>query len=519
MIDHNRPALDTERIKSRLRNELSIRPQHSEEIQQYVSDFSRNILLSGPAGSGKTTLAEDLMQELRDQYVVLPFSPLLYGGIQTPPAKILTNFLSDMLVSYNPANPRVKRMVTHLAAAAEKVLDGVPGITADLTGSGLKVSANAANVKSLLRGVYSHLLPAGKEIAKYVIEDLVCHPEGAPTMLSERIMTQPDHPLFLRILVWSLYSQIVDRQFALSQGVQQEKKLGVLVVVDDLDRCRPEQAMAIMDGLFRYFLFWGKGIAPPLRTAARHLIQQGTLPMQEKTVSSSCSSAPSLVPMNSLWLVDGSVMEQMFRKEYAGIPDFSIDTYLLQTFHARINMPLMTDTIQEVPILWKNKMLQSAPFKTRNNQDDLCRLLSRSLDYNMLKNIRLYSRLIDNCLLYWTQYCDKTSDALPNDDERVYEARAILLGLGFFEFRNQVVLHTAWWPPFVNSLNSASYTAMATASHHVFRFASDYNLLTLLSDLGAIRYQTDNHPHCWESIPAGQEHLCKMSIALLQHGF
>lgn len=395
-----------------------------------------NILLAGPWGSGKTQILEQLREEFqkcsgKDAPHVIWFSPwdtVADGDPRVAFVRVLRDELKQ-ISSRKITDSGLRKRVTRLLHAFSAIVDS-PSFQ-----GGLAISLPIMGVVTPLAGGLAKLTAALLENAEASTDD-----ESA----IER----------MRIGVWQLLCDI-------ARGNNKER---ILLLVDDLDRARPNEAVAVLDTLYHLFM-----------------PQNGE---QEADW-----------PLTSVWAVNTSVLEEFLYREYRELPSFDPNAYLEKLFRQRINVPPLFHfgNREDGPVtLWEADLGPHCAHFSRLKTlvPELARALANEVNYAILGNLRLHARVRRDCIRFWCQ--DQEASAKQQDitlASLVREARLIVLVDAFPYFREQIAPFNGMWPHFLNQLNQRlTDRPMEWIANPLYRHVDSPDLATLLCDLGVLRY-------------------------------
>lgn len=408
---------------------------------------SDNILLAGPWGSGKTTLLAALHKDFaqNDSFHVLRFSPwdqLADGDARTG----FLRLLRDELKSAEQFDPGFKERLGNLLGVLDEVLnlDAVKGMVRFF----LPVVGNAVADGS--RG----MIKLTRALLKNKGLDPGDEAEATPKTLR-------------------------DKTRSLLEGIAKaNKKRKVLLLVDDLDRARPEAAVAILDSLY-------------------HLLMP--------------HDGDGDWPLVSVWAVNTVVLEEFLYREYRELPSFDPNAYLEKIFRQRVNVPPLLHATHnsESQQLW-GADIASANLASMPDHRELARALAEEVNYAILGNLRLHSRVRRDCLRLWSEECHAEHRAQKNtlsvQQELVREARLILIADAFPAFRAQIAPYNGMWPQFINRLNKRlNDHPTDMVSNPLYRHVDSPDLATILEDLKVLRYDQDRK--CYVLLKEGREAL------------
>lgn len=422
------------------------------EIATTLNDDNRNscnILLAGPWGSGKTTVLDALRDDeaLKDKFHILIFSPWETMGSADPVVgfrRFLAYHLEDVADNTKDGG-RKKRLIktvrllmgTHGEAIYNEVLNFVP-----------------------FGGVIKTMLP--------------------PSLLNELFglwkgdsggETEKKHE--------SEIDKARSIVFEILKDITPEGKR-TLLLVDDMDRCRPEQASAILDGLYHFFL------------------PQADMLSGDKDESSNSRDASSSSdnyetkeewPLDSVWAVNALILEELLYTQYINVPSFRVDAYVDKIFNFRINLPPLTSE-QEANEFWETLFVGAPP--------SCCKKASQSLgkymDYPILNNLRLFRSYLELChRVLEKPLCDclegggnrsECGQGCRCAEDLVDDLRILLLCRGFPGLRDHVLLNEALCVDFVNKMTMAWKEQVSYQSHPIYKMVHDHSLRTLMRDIG-----------------------------------
>ncbi|NBO67113.1 MAG: hypothetical protein EBU88_20095, partial [Acidobacteria bacterium] len=284
-----------------------------------------------------------------------------------------------------------------------------------------------------------------------------------------------------------------------------------LLVVEDLDRVRPDYAVALLEALYHLFLPWPHD-----------------------------NQADADLPLSSIWAVNMNMLEEYLYEHYRHQPSFDPTAYLTKIFHTRVNVPplFLRDGPDDASptCLWREtlgrvqkKQGLGAELFDNTKPERLADQFSRELNYAFMGNLRLHEAIRNKCLAYWSHDhsdCPPSRECRSNrilwdrvaQPQRFHEARLLTLVEAFPGFRETVVLPTGMWPEFVNRLNSRrQQVQLETTANPIYRHIDDPSLITLLLDLKVLVY--DQHADRYR--PNHEQCVCLRQdlMQLLDHGF
>ncbi|MEM7248470.1 MAG: P-loop NTPase fold protein [Acidobacteriota bacterium] len=400
---------------------------------------STNVLLAGPWGSGKTTLLGHLVEqpEIRDHFVLLTYSPWETLGTSEPRAGFLRYFSAVLEQAESQASAHDDGVVEKLKASAKTIAKACQPLAAKAVEAALTGGAPVPFLRALL----------SPEVIETLWTTWVPSEEG-PEPVSEIRKARAA----LRKMLGAL---------AAVQG-----KRAVLLLLDDMDRCRPSEAIALMDGLY-------------------HLLAP-----QEELLE---PEAPW--PLSCVWAVNVPVLEEFLHEQFRSVPSFAPEAYLEKMFDRRVSLPPLT-SLGEAESFWAEELLRRKEELASSGQLDewvettceeigkeVARLV-KALDYSILGNLRLHRHVIRSCLDYWLPFREAGRESVSRS-RFSRQARLLLLSRAFPGFRETVVIRPEHWFRFLGLANGEQQSSDGGVA---IRHAGDACLLTLLSDLGAIEH-------------------------------
>jgi KAP family P-loop domain len=401
-----------------------------------------NIMLTGPWGCGKTTVLAQLLERLKSaksqtvdavlsntHVIVLSVTDLtadgspraaLIGLLQTAAKERLPYMASDRKIS-------VKRIGKLLDAIAKPVGDVVSAFV-----PGGKLLGDAASFTAKMITTYCDDKP-GAEYASAFAE-------------------------MRKDMRWYL------EEIAAHYGAQR-----ILLVVDDLDRIKPEQAVALLDSVF-------------------HVLLRET----ELGSPNATDNNAKQWPMSSIWAANSAVLEEFFYAAYKNVPSFDPAAYLEKIFSCRFTVPPLfylptrksatEESDAPAEVLWKPVLAAMDPALP----SVWASTLAREVNYGSLGNLRVHQRVRAMCERLWTISIEcrpKTASAAVED------ARLLTLTAIFPEFCSHVAFYEGRWPGFINRLNERwEKPSVEVPTNPIYRHIDEPDLHTLLQDIGALKY-------------------------------
>lgn len=437
---------------------------------------SRNILLAGPWGSGKTALLRGLQDRLKnsDNNVlhVIWFSPWSTVADGDPRLAFLRLLRNEMVKTTRtaPENDNDKgaiKRIGKLLKAFGEILD------AQSVQAGLMVALP-------LVGALAPTIGGMAKLSSVLIENTLDEKESKDKSQIE-LMRSGVRQMLLDIANYGRQGNGTGRR--------------ILLLVDDLDRSRPEEAVAVLDNLY-------------------HLL----MPHMDDDTD---------WPLSSVWAVNTTVLEEFLYREYRELPSFDPNAYLEKLFCQRINVPpliaplstndrkTISDNTSE---LWRqalNEAVQMGCLRLEGNPDHvlskLASKLSDEVNYAILGNLRLHARVRRDCVRLWY--------VLNNGEARdfVRDARLIVLIDAFSYFREQIAPFNGMWPHFLNQINKRlTDRPMEWIANPLYRHVDSPDLHTLLEDLTALQYdETTKH---YDINDEGRKRLQLDLIQFWEHG-
>jgi len=402
-----------------------------------IGSAPRNILLAGPWGSGKTTLLRQLKEELEKNGEgcsrVLWFSP--WNTVADGDARLaFLRLLKDELSFINKERPWYRKTFNVKPKTPDtKSLEKLLNLVSDLLSS----KRVELSISSLTGGILG-----GHET--FVANGFV---KLARALLEGRTNSGDDAVAALRSEVEKLLTAICEAR----------NKKRLVLLVDDLDRAQPREAIAILDALYHLFL--------PHSEANRNW------------------------PLVSIWAVNTTVLEEYLYREYKGLPSFEPTAYLEKMFDLRISVPPLVYA-SEANELWKSDLENlRPPLPTNLNIDDLAKELSEKVNYTILGNLRLHARVRRDCIRLWNNASNSGGDSR-HLQNYVRDARLIVLIDAFPQFREKIFPFNGMWPDFLNHLNTrVKAVPTRSASSSLYRHGESADLATLLHDLGVLYFE------------------------------
>ncbi|MDD5297086.1 MAG: P-loop NTPase fold protein [Rhodocyclaceae bacterium] len=406
-------TLDRGKICLRLVNNISVRE-------------GRNILLAGPWGSGKTTLLEAMKSNanIADDFHVISHSPWRAAQHTADPGLAFLQTLSDEFLRLSEDDWKTREL---------------PGTKKKLIQWGINITKAAAKNVPLI----GNALPELVDILAGAVDEATSTGQMAYDDTRKRVK--------------KLLAKLP------------KKGQRLLLVVDDLDRCRPEDAVRLLDSLYHFFM-----------------------PTEHETDW----------PLTSVWAVNMPMLEEFLFREYRDLPSFDSSAYLEKIFHTRINVPPISNPKEEAVLLWQ------ADMKAGHRYFDQAKTIAEALNYATLGNLRLYGKLRQQCLAYWQECPRQTPDP-------VREAKLLTLVVAFPGFRENIALYPGMWPEFINRLNSGQPYSPQMAENPAFRYLHDQSLLTLLRELQVVTFADSRYA----SNASQQRRLQEDLRGLLNYGF
>jgi DNA polymerase III delta prime subunit len=298
-----------------------------------------------------------------------------------------------------------------------------------------------------------------------------------------------------------------------------------LLVVEDLDRVRPEHAVAFLETLYHLFLPWPNDI-------------------EEEEINH---------PLCSIWAVNMTMLEEYLYEHYRRQPSFDPTAYLSKVFTTRINVPPLfvheeissqyTDASssdehgKSALALWESTFEELGEQLREDNKKVLAAevlkkialRLSQNMNFAFMGNLRLHKAIRDKCRAFYRLDHSKCPHGCESPDLRTLEnastqqqlvryAQLLALVEVFPGFRESIVLPTGMLPEFLNRLNSRRQAVqLETTTNPLYRHIDDPSLTTILCVLKVLVYDQD--ADCYRP-DYEQWNMLRIDLMLmLDHGF
>jgi uncharacterized protein YbaA (DUF1428 family) len=427
----------------------------------------KNILLSGVWGSGKTSILRKLTEQERlkekkhivvlkgCRFYVIKLSLWEALATEATPITAFFKLLHNVLYTEFEGSRLPLKNNPHVTRAIKALEKSIDVFSNSLIKYGSKNVFDATSASSIAVGVLLKVMRQYSILGQSYKDDLLTQTEIARKFFHELII---------------LLKEAAD-------AVQ------ILLIIDDLDRCKPDQALELLDTLYQLFL-----------------PREDLLQADEEEW-----------PLSSIWALNTPVLEEFLHSQYRDLPSFKPSDYLEKMFQVRVSIPPLAQPEHALALV-DNINKQEA-------RDNLLNILgSNKLDYVCLGNLRLHKHILQDYLSYSTQYLNKEqTDNKSSHRDGLYIARCLVLVRAFSGFREQIVLQRAMWPEFVNRLNHPQRMTTNFRHNPIFRYIDNPDLLTLLLDLEVLGY--DNEKACYFSLSDGQKKLERQLITLMRLGY
>ncbi len=423
---------------------------------------ARNILLAGPWGSGKTTLLRGLRAHVEASgdnapYVIWfsPWDTVADGDPRMAFLRLLRDELA-LLAKRVPgcaSEKGVLKRVGRLVKTLGEVLDS-QSVQAGLT------------VALPLVGALAPALSGMSKLVATLVENAQDTDQAGPD--GDESPTKKMRRGVRRMLL---------------DIAEAANSRSVLLLVDDLDRARPERAVDVLDSLY-------------------HLLMPH-------------AGEDDDWPLTSVWAVNTAVLEEYLYREYRELPSFDPNAYLEKLFWQRINVPPLIEGGKQgnTERLWCNQLALELEGVPESMMKELASALSVRVNYAILGNLRLHARVRRDCTRLWQMQERRpvTVDAFIRD------ARMIVMIDAFSYFREQIAPFNGMWPHFLNQVNKRiTERPMEWIANPLYRHVDSPDLATLLVDLGALRFVDDRMRY--EIVPEGRSRLQKELNEFWCHG-
>lgn len=373
-----------------------------------------NILLAGPWGCGKTTLIDGLHKALATEEHegktlchIIRFSPWTHV-VEEDPRLAFLRLLANEVTQVNPSQTNTSHWgtATKVFAWAESVVT-----------KGLDFYKKS--------GSPLPLDPATRLGAYGVILAL----KGLTGALSER--DEEEAPLI---------EQQRDSTQELFNTIAKFRDVPcLLLIIDDMDRARPEQAIAFLESMYHLFLQRDNG-----------------------DNKGSCRVV-------SVWAVNTTVLEESLYDTYRNLPNFDPGAYLEKIFGRRVSVPPLFAEGRTTPKrgkeissseLWEQSLKTMFSYDCSSYCEKTSKELAYGLNYPVLGNLRVHARVRRDCIDYWKTISKKAAEVgveeyimTQGDEKLVRDARLFVLIICFRNFRDEIALYRGMWPHFINRLN------------------------------------------------------------------
>lgn len=407
-------------------------------VDAVIPEKAGNILLAGPWGSGKTALLRDLEMHVKQSVDCAKVHPIWFSPAEAVVEGDVRNAFLHLLRN------ELKRLAQGCS--------GVDGNFVKQAKRWIEILNKALNSK--LAGRLAKFVPLGEALLA---------PSGEFfAFLSAIVETLPDEDQRKDGRIGALRNQIGDLLTGIARAHGKER---ILLLVDDLDRTRPDQAAIALDSLHQLFL------------------------PQENDRNDGW-------PLSSVWAINTTVLEEVLYREYRELPSFDSNAYLEKIFARRVNVPplFQINASGDAERLWRADL---EPYCSQFAQyrmlvPDLSRRLGDEVNYAILGNLRLHARVRRDCIRLWGERLDlpeKSGDSAMTVDRLIREARLIAVTDAFPHFREKVGPYNGMWSDFLNQVNNR---VKIGSSHRVGnplqRHVESPDLATLLEDLGVLQF-------------------------------
>lgn len=387
---------------------------------------TKNVLLAGPWGSGKTHTLRRLRSRIPTDTGVIWLEPSAFIGASDPMLDIASHLVH---LARHAEKSDDASLVDRLKTWGEWARSRLGHISRTAPSAALRV---LPVIVQLYKGYGGHDLPDG-------VQDMLDVGVTATTTInptdtsSDTGPVEPLHRSSMRALLMDLCNAY--------------DKKNVVLMVDDMDRTRPDVAFQVLHDLY-------------------HLI----LPHED--------DEPSAWPLKSVWAVNVPVLEDYLRHVFQDMPAFDPNAYLMKVFGRRFNLPPILQS--DGPSLW------SADFPTNS-------AALGSISYSVLGNRRLHARVRMDLKRAVDAGVQNRVKGVTLETKIVRLARLVILCVAFPVFRDRIAPYDSMWPVFVNALNQRWRSSMLDTIRNPNLIDTDSTSLgMLLVDLDALTFTADS---------------------------
>lgn len=440
----------------------------------------RNVLLAGPWGSGKSRLLEDLAQALEkatdgQHYHVIRFSPNELSSDADPRIALLRRLEAE----------------TRASSLSDQIKNNIRKSGPELLRKGLTSGAKLG-AKTLISP-----FDMGTDIAKGLSDNI-----GDSFDVLMRAILKISEKKYPDVRMEEHQALRMLIKGALINIQKQKGNRRIALLVDDLDRTRPEQAVAFLESVYRL-----------------------VLPNEEDS-----DSVSQDWPLTSVWAVNVGVLGEYLYREYREVPSFEPVAYMEKLFHVRVSVPPLLAPQEGHPPghaktsahLWAQCLGQG--YGPQDALPPLAIELARKVNYACLGNLRVHRRLRETFRDrlkdkgYVADEAGALNVAQASPADLVRTARLLFVITAFGSFRDHIALYDGMWPHFVNRLNRRHRdNSLEMVANPVYRHLDNADLVTVLMDLGVLEY--DNAHSCYRQNEGGLIRFKRELIELSQAGY